>query len=265
MRVQINRGSPRTGEGMDLFMSFWFMMTTAPGVRDNINYFESNGSNQNMMTWWVAPKTGGGNTVNYGTGSLGRTVQWTADFTLNQWHQLAWQIHWSVNATTGAVKMWYDGKQVLDIKAKTKADSNSMNMQTGFHRASPSSAVDSVFLDNYLEGESLEDIQITTTGASDGGVPADGGGAGTDAGMIGSGGSSGGEGSGGASGSGGGYGSGGSTVPPAGGSGGQAGVDASGGGVTAGGCAVGGGGGGSSSFAGIALGLLVVLRLRRRR
>ncbi|HET6282575.1 MAG TPA: heparin lyase I family protein [Polyangia bacterium] len=273
MRVQINRASPRTGEGQDLFMSFWFMMTTAPGIRDNINYFESNGSNQNMMTWWVAPKAGGGNTVNYGTGSLGRTQQWTADFTLNQWHQLAWQIHWSVNAATGSVKLWYDGAVVVDVKVKTKADGNSMNMQTGFHRAGQSAFVDTIYLDNYIEGETLEDIQITTTGASDGGVPADDGGRGdsgasADAGASGSGGVSGGgnggDGSGG-NGSGGVPGSGGNPVMVgASGSGGNGTPGTGGPGVVSGGCAV-APGGPNQSLAVLAIALLAVAMARGRR
>ncbi|MEA2697721.1 MAG: hypothetical protein QOI66_1992 [Myxococcales bacterium] len=175
MRVQLNRGSPRTGEGQDLFMSFWFLMDTAPQIRDNIAYFESNGSNRNMMTWWVEPKTGGGSSVGYGTGSLGQTKRWTADLTLNKWHQMAMRIHWSANAAMGQVQLWYDGAKVVDIMAQTKADTNSMNFQTGFHRPSRSTFVDSIYLDNYVEGDSLADIMVTTPTDADGGTTADSG------------------------------------------------------------------------------------------
>jgi hypothetical protein len=170
MRVQLNRNSPRTGEGQDLFMSFSFLMQAEPGIRDNIAYFESNQSYQNMMTWWLEPKAGGGTSVGYGTGALGRTKQWTADFTLNQWHQMAMHIHWSATAANGQVQLWYDGAMVLDIKAQTKADANSMSYQTGIHRPSRSTFVDTIFLDNYVEGDSLADIMIAAPGNSDGGT-----------------------------------------------------------------------------------------------
>jgi hypothetical protein len=156
-------------------MSFWFLLDTAPQIRDNIAYFESNGSNRNMMTWWVEPKAGGGSSVGYGTGSLGQTKRWTADLTLNKWHQMAMRIHWSANAAMGQVQLWYDGNKVVDIMAQTKADTNSMNFQTGFHRPSRSTFVDSIYLDSYVEGDSLADIMVTTPTDADGGTTVDSG------------------------------------------------------------------------------------------
>jgi protein involved in polysaccharide export with SLBB domain len=86
---------------------------------------------------------------------------WTADLTLNKWHQMAMRIHWSANAAMGQVQLWYDGNKVVDIMAQTKADTNSMIFQTGFHRPSRSTFVDSIYLDNYVEGDSLADIMVT--------------------------------------------------------------------------------------------------------
>src|SRR5712671_6259855 len=73
MRVQVTRNGSRTGEGQDVFMSWYFLIAADPMIRDNIAYWETSGSNRNMMTWWIAPKAGGGTTFDFGTGSLGST------------------------------------------------------------------------------------------------------------------------------------------------------------------------------------------------
>src|SRR5262245_9531520 len=53
MRVQITHSGSPTGEGQDVFMSWFFRLPADPLVRDNIAYWESNVSYHNMMTWWV--------------------------------------------------------------------------------------------------------------------------------------------------------------------------------------------------------------------
>jgi hypothetical protein len=177
-RVQVTRNQARTGEGQDTFMSWYVLVPADPLIRDNIAYWESNSSYQNMMTWWVAPKgaAGGGTTINYGTGALGRNKQWTADITLNKWHQLAVHIHWSVNAQMGSVQLYFDGAMVVDVKVQTKADGNSLFFQAGYHRASVSPLIDSIYIDNFVEADNLAEILAPPTGETgDGGVVADSG------------------------------------------------------------------------------------------
>ena len=94
MRVQITHNGSPTGEGQDVFMSWYFRLPADPLVRDNIAYWESNASYHNMMTWWVTPKMGGGTTFDFGTGNLGSTKHiYSGDITINQWHQIASHIH----------------------------------------------------------------------------------------------------------------------------------------------------------------------------
>ncbi|HEY0706428.1 MAG TPA: heparin lyase I family protein [Polyangia bacterium] len=193
MRVQMNRSNPRTGEGQNLYMSFHVKMTTAPLARDNIAYFETNSSYRNVMTWWIAPGAAGGPpTINYGTGNLGPNNQWSSEFTLNQWHQVAFHVFWTTNAANGTIKVWYDGKLVRDLKLATKPDGNSLFFQAGIHRAQRSDAVDTIFFDNFIEADSLADLMIAEgPPASDAGAgPADAGA--TDTAAPGSGGRSGG-------------------------------------------------------------------------
>ena len=98
MRVQITHNGSPTGEGQDVFMSWYFRLPAEPLVRDNIAYWESNANYHNMMTWWVTPKVGGGTTFDFGTGNPGSTKHiYSGDITINQWHQVASHIHWSTN------------------------------------------------------------------------------------------------------------------------------------------------------------------------
>jgi hypothetical protein len=162
MRVQFTHRPQRTEEGQDLFMSFYLRMDEAPLVRDNFAYWESDTSWKNVMTWWVAPKSadnpGGGTTINFGTGNLGPNQHWTADFSLKKWHQMVMHIHWSPDPQVGSIKLWFDGKVVVDIKAVTKPDKNPMFFQPGIHRADRSEAVDTIYFDNFIEADALADV-----------------------------------------------------------------------------------------------------------
>ena len=160
MRVQLTRHTPRTEEGQKLYLSFYLRMNQAPLVRDNFAYWESDKSWRNLMTWWVEPKGKAGATVNFGTGNLGPNQHWSANFTLGRWHQMAMEIHWSTDPKIGRIKLWYDGKVVVDIPAQTKADANPMFFQPGIHRADRSSAVDTLFLDDFIEADALADIRL---------------------------------------------------------------------------------------------------------
>ena len=70
LRVQV--GGPRVTveEGSDTYMSFFMYMAEAPKDRDNFFYWEGNPPPRynNVMTWWVEPKEGGGAVIKYGDG-----------------------------------------------------------------------------------------------------------------------------------------------------------------------------------------------------
>src|SRR5258708_18571813 len=174
MRVQVDRLGARTGEGQDVFTSFYFLVAADPMIRANIAYWETSGSNRNMMTWYLLPKgvTGGGTTLNFGTGNLGNGKHlFTGDVAVGQWHQVAFHVHWSQSAATGEIIFWLDGTQVVDEKAANKPDGNPLTFQAGIHRASLSTLIDTVYFDNFLEGDAQADIMIAAAkpGGMDGG------------------------------------------------------------------------------------------------
>ena len=70
-RVDIQHPSTLTGEGKNMWLSGHYLMPEDAKTRDEIGFFESNVSFSNVMDFWVEPKTGGGTTINFGTGFLG--------------------------------------------------------------------------------------------------------------------------------------------------------------------------------------------------
>ena len=123
LRVQVGGPKVTVEEGSDTYMSFYMYMAEPPKDRDNFFYWEGTPPPRydNVMTWWVEPKEGGGALIKYGTGNLGRNgTEWEADFTIGKWHQLAMHIHWSEDKDKGNTRLWFDGVLVLDKKLKTK-------------------------------------------------------------------------------------------------------------------------------------------------
>lgn len=157
-RTQVTRRTDRTGEGDDVYMAKYVRMPEDAKFRNQIQYWESDGY-KNNVDFWVEPKEGGGTTINFGTGLLGKDKHWRADLTLNQWHLIAHHIHWSQNAAEGSITVWFDGKVVVDaVKLATKPDNQALFTQLGFHRAQRSELVDVIYLDGVIEADSEADL-----------------------------------------------------------------------------------------------------------
>lgn len=160
-RVDIQRQSTLTAEGADTWISGYYYLPEDAKVRNNLGFFESNESYQNVMDFWVEPKQGGGTSLVFGVGFLGDTVLWTGDFTAGVWHQIAIHVHWSTNEQMGSVDFWLDGMQVVTGEtAKTKADGNTLFFQTGMHRSEVGAFTETVYIDNFIEADSMADAQI---------------------------------------------------------------------------------------------------------
>lgn len=188
-RVDIQHQSTLTAEGQNSWISGHYMMPEDAKVRNEIAFYESNVSYQNMMDFWVEPKAGGGTTINFGTGFLGEKKLWTTDFTKGVWHQIAIHVLWSTNAQTGSVDVWFDGQQVVTAaKAKTKADANTLFFQTGLHRKDPANFDDTIYFDDFIEADNQIDAKIAAPSAD----PVPGGGSGGTGGMAGAAGAAGG-------------------------------------------------------------------------
>jgi hypothetical protein len=162
LRVQV--GGPRitVDEGTDTYMAFSLYMAEAPKDRDNFFYWEGTPPPRynNVMTWWVEPKAGGGTLIKYGTGNLGRNgTEWEAEFATGKWHRLAMHIHWSEDGAKGNVRLWFDGALVLDKKLKTKGAEAVYFCQPGIHRSPHKASVDSIYFDNFVMADTLEEVQ----------------------------------------------------------------------------------------------------------
>ncbi len=161
LRVQL--GGPRVTveEGADTYMSFYLYMAEPPRDRDNFFYWEGNPPPRynNVMTWWVEPKDGGGTLIKYGTGNLGRNgTEWQADFSTGQWHHLAMHIHWSEDPAKGNTRLWFDGALVLDKHLKTKGAEAVYFCQPGIHRSPHRASVDSIYFDSFILADTLEEV-----------------------------------------------------------------------------------------------------------
>jgi len=162
LRVQVGGPKITAAEGSDTYMSFYLYMAEAPRDRDNFFYWEGTPPPRynNVMTWWVEPKDGG-TVIKYGTGNLGRNgTEWEAAFALGKWHQLAMHIHWSEDPEKGNTRLWFDGALVLDKKLKTKGAESVYFCQPGIHRSPHRSSVDSIYFDEFVLADTLEDIRI---------------------------------------------------------------------------------------------------------
>jgi hypothetical protein len=189
-RTQITRHTERTDEGEDVYMASYFLMPADAKFRNQIQYWESNGY-KNNVDFWVTPKEGGGTTLHFGTGLLGKDEHWSTDLVLNQWHLLAHHIHWSQDAAKGSISVWYDGKLVVDaVMLATKPDNQPLFTQLGFHRAQRNDAVDTLYLDGTIEADSEVDltslpVPMSTTGGTSGMAGAGGAAGGAGAGGMG--------------------------------------------------------------------------------
>ena len=163
LRVQVGGPKVTVREGSDTYMSFYLYMAEPPKDRDNFFYWEGTPPPRynNVMTWWVQPKEGGGTQIKYGTGNLGRNgTEWEADFTIGKWHQLAMHIHWSEDPLMGNTRLWLDGVLVLDRKLKTKGPESVYFCQPGIHRSPHRPSADTIYFDNFILADTLEEVAI---------------------------------------------------------------------------------------------------------
>jgi hypothetical protein len=160
LRAQLGGPKITVEEGSDTYMSFWMYMADAPKDRDNFFYWEGQPPPRynNVMTWWVEPKDGA-TVIKYGTGNLGRNgTEWEADFPIGKWRRLVQHVHWSEDPAKGNVRLWFDGKLVLDRKLKTKGPESVYFCQPGIHRSPHKPSVDTIYFDNFILADTLDEV-----------------------------------------------------------------------------------------------------------
>lgn len=163
MRVQVGGPQVTVEEGSDTFMSFYLHVAEPPKERDSFLYWEGKPppAYNNVMTWSLEPKDGGGTLIKYNARQgTRRRVLWQTDFTVGKWHQLAMHIHWSEDPDKGHVKLWLDGVLAFDENVKTKGPESVYFTQPGIFRAPHRPQVDSIYFDNFIYADTLEEIEV---------------------------------------------------------------------------------------------------------
>jgi hypothetical protein len=198
-RVDVKHVSTLSGEGQDMYLSGHYYLPADAQVRDEFGMFETMKS-LNWIDIWIEPKTGGGTTIKLGIESnganLGSVPVWSGDLSVGAWHQIAIHVLWSQDPTKGSLDFWLDGKQVVTaFKHKTRPDGTDLYFLTGLHRVLMQPYTESIYFDDFVEGDAQADIKIGAPGSgsgfSDGGADvagaAGGGGASGAAGAAGAG------------------------------------------------------------------------------
>jgi hypothetical protein len=165
-RVELHYDAQRTGEGETTFFSWYFLLPQDVQVHDDIGYWESAQSYQQTMAFYVDP-TAAGMDLSFRTNRPSGTRHFTGALTAGVWHQLAMQILWSTDASIGRVSVWLDGASIVDgVAAQTKPDVNDVFVQVGFHRNQTETPVETIYIDNAVEGTTLGDVLAEPTGAA---------------------------------------------------------------------------------------------------
>jgi hypothetical protein len=179
-RADTKHNSTLTGEGKDSYLSGYYFLPEDAKTRDEIAFYETMVTSMNWMDLWVEPKTGGGTTVKFGIESnganLGSVLVWTGDWKAGVWHQFAIHVHWSTDATKGVVDIWFDGQPVvMGYKHKTKFDTNDMFFQTGLHRVLTKPYTETLYVDDFIEADTLAEMKVGVPNPNGGGSATDGG------------------------------------------------------------------------------------------
>jgi MYXO-CTERM domain-containing protein len=166
----------RTAEGQTTFFSFYFRLPADTQTTNDIAYWETANSYQQSMAFWLEPM-GGSTQLSFRTNQPSGMTHYKGSVTIEAWHQLAMQILWSENASTGRVSAWLDGQKIVnDVAAKTKPDSNRVFVQVGYHRNATATPIETIHLDDAIEATTLAEVLALPSGnGGSGGVSATGG------------------------------------------------------------------------------------------
>jgi hypothetical protein len=155
-RVELRYEGKRTAEGQTTFFSWRFQLPANVQVHEDIAYWETKGPDyRQSMAFYVDPVEGQSQ-LGFRTNLPLAREQWKALVKVGEWHQIAMKILWAKDADQGRVSVWFDGKEVVDAPAQTKPNVADLFIQMGFHRDSTQPPVETIYLDDAIEGMSLD-------------------------------------------------------------------------------------------------------------
>jgi len=155
-RVEVQHKPPpdTMAEGQRSCFAWRFLLpATLSDDRHQIGYWESYPSYRQIMSFEVR-----GQSIAFVTRLPTERVQWRAAglVTPGAWHQIAMCTRWSVDPAQGAVDVWFDGRAVVTGgRARTLWDGPNL-VQLGILRDLPAAPPELMFLDDAMEGPSLD-------------------------------------------------------------------------------------------------------------
>jgi hypothetical protein len=167
-RVEVQHKPPpeTMAEGQRSCFAWRFLVPVAlSDDRHQIGYWESYPSYRQIMSFEVR-----GRAIAFVTRLPEERVQWQAAglVTPGAWHQVALCARWSVDPARGAVNVWFDGRRVVTAgRARTLWDNPNL-VQLGILRDRAAAPAEILYLDDALEGPSLDAAGISGA-AADGG------------------------------------------------------------------------------------------------
>lgn len=179
-RVELHYDAKRTREGETTYFAWHFRLAAEAAQLNDIAYWESDNTYLQSMAFFVRPLDGK-TTLSFRTNEPYKE-QWSGPIEVGVYHRVVMRILWSKDDEIGRVSVWLGDKNIVnDVAAQTKPDENPMFIQLGLHRDATGPATETIYIDNAIEGTTLQDVSdLPETGTGGGGgQPGTAGNAGT--------------------------------------------------------------------------------------
>lgn len=161
-RVEFQHKPPSelTAEDSEIFFGWSLYLPEALTSDDHqLGYWETEESYQQVMSLHAR-----GQDLSFNTNLGGYRQHWQGSgvLTPGTWHRVVFHIKWSSDSAAGEVSLWFDGVKVVDaVKVRTYGGNRAF-IQLGILRDTIET-VETLFIDEALEGTQLEDVALTAT------------------------------------------------------------------------------------------------------
>jgi hypothetical protein len=169
-RVELQRKpqANKIAEGSEIFFGWSLYLPEALTTDDHqLGYWETEETYQQVMSLHAR-----GQDLSFNTNSpYAQHWQGTGRLTPGVWHRVVFHIKWASDAAQGEVNLWFDGEKVVDaVKVRTYLQHPAF-VQLGILRDTIAK-VETLFIDEALEGSSYEAVALTASLPAPTGTPA---------------------------------------------------------------------------------------------